>query len=192
MDFSTFQSLAAYLQDSPGLVNTGPGFVRLKMAHVRTGPELDKSLPVLGNPWESWNSNFCQYGFWRQCKLEYYFSACSSLFSLPKYRYICILLAFNLTFRSKAAHKDEWDLPSSCSPRSSPVLHSDYKRSVPLLIIFRPYFIWERKIFESNRFFYKICQAPNLFLILRVLPIEFNSHKFSFVRFVYVEIFGLF
>ena len=27
---------------------------------------------------------------------------------------------------------------------------------------------------------------------LRVLPIEFNSHKFSFVRFVFVEISGLF
>ena len=26
------------------------------------------------------------------------------------------------------------------------------------LIIFRPYFIWERKIFKSNGFFYKICQ----------------------------------
>ena len=45
-----FQSLAAYLQDSPGLVKTGPGLVRLKVAHVRTGPELDRSLPVLGSP----------------------------------------------------------------------------------------------------------------------------------------------
>ena len=27
-------------------------------------------------------------------------------------------------------------------------------------IIFRPYFIWERKIFKSNVFFYKIFQAP--------------------------------
>ena len=41
-------------------------------------------------------------------------------------------------------------------------------------------------------FFHKICQAPNLSLTLRVLPIEFNSHKFSFVRFVFVEISGLF
>ena len=27
-----------------------PGLARLKVAHVRTKPELDKSLPVLGNP----------------------------------------------------------------------------------------------------------------------------------------------
>ena len=59
------QSLAV-LEKSPGLVRTGPGLVRLKVAHVRTGPELDKSLPVLGNPWQSWNSNFCQYGYCRK------------------------------------------------------------------------------------------------------------------------------
>ena len=27
-------------------------------------------------------------------------------------------------------------------------------------------------------FFHKICQAPNLYLTLRVLPIEFNSQKY--------------
>ena len=53
------QSLAV-LEKSPRLVSTGPGLVRLKVAHARTAPELDKSLPVLGNPWQSWNSNFCQ------------------------------------------------------------------------------------------------------------------------------------
>ena len=41
-------------------------------------------------------------------------------------------------------------------------------------------------------FFNKICQAPNLYLTLRLLPKEFNSHKFSFVRFVVGEISGLF
>ena len=41
-------------------------------------------------------------------------------------------------------------------------------------------------------FFYKICQAPNLYSTSRVLPIEFNYHKFSFVRYVFVEIFGVF
>ena len=30
------------------MVRTGPGLVRLKVALVRTGPELDKSLPSLG------------------------------------------------------------------------------------------------------------------------------------------------
>ena len=43
-----------------------------------------------------------------------------------------------------------------------------------------------------KRFFYKICQAPHLYLTLRVLPIEFNSFKFSFVRYVFVETFGVF
>ena len=59
-------------------------------------------------------------------------------------------------------------------------------------IIFCPYFIWERKIFKSNGFFYKICHAPSLYSTLRVLPKEFNSHKLSFVRFVFVEISGFF
>ena len=48
------------------------------------------------------------------------------------------------------------------------------------------------KYLNQTVFFYKICQAPNLYLTLRVLPIEFNSHKFSFVRFVFVEISGFF
>ena len=53
--------------------------------------------------------------------------------------------------------------------------------------IFRPYFIWERKIFKSKGFLHKIWQASNLYLTLRVLPIKFNSYKVSFIRFVFVE-----
>ena len=47
---------------------------------------------------------------------------------------------------------------------------------------------------NSNQmgFFYKICLAPYLYLNLRVLPKEINSHKINFVRFVFMEIFGLF
>ena len=64
------------------------------------------------------------------------------------------------------------------------------------LIIFRPYFIWERKIFKSNGFFFFffLQNLPRfyLYLNLRVLPIEFNPHKFSFVRYVFVEIFEVF
>ena len=61
------------------------------------------------------------------------------------------------------------------------------------VIIFRPYFIWERKIFKSNGFFF-LQNLPRfyLYLNLRVLPIEFNPHKFSFVRYVFVEIFEVF
>ena len=66
-------------------------------------------------------------------------------------------------------------------------------------IIFRPYFIWERKIFKSNGFFFFfffffLQNLPRfyLYLNLRVLPIEFNPHKFSFVRYVFVEIFEVF
>ena len=57
---------------------------------------------------------------------------------------------------------------------------------------FPPIFHMGKKIFNSNVFFYKICQAPNLYLTSRVLPIEFNSQKISFVRFVFVEFSGLF
>ena len=64
-------------------------------------------------------------------------------------------------------------------------------------VIFRPYFIWERKIFKSNGFFFFFFFIQNLprfylYLNLRVLPIEFNPHKFSFVRYVFVEIFEVF
>ena len=52
--------------------------------------------------------------------------------------------------------------------------------------------IWERKIFKSNGFFLQ--NLPRIYLCstLRVLPIEFNSHKISFVRYVFEEIFGVF
>ena len=50
----------------------------------------------------------------------------------------------------------------------------------------------ERKIFKSNGSFYKICQAPNLYLNWKVAPAGFTSQKFSFVWYVFEEIFGLF
>ena len=39
--------MALYLQDSPGLARTGPGLVRLKVAHVRTCPELTSPRETL-------------------------------------------------------------------------------------------------------------------------------------------------
>ena len=61
------------------------------------------------------------------------------------------------------------------------------------IFYFPPIFhIWERKIFKSNGFFLQNLPRIYLCLTLRVLPIEFNSHKFSFVRYVFVEIFGVF
>ena len=46
------------------------------------------------------------------------------------------------------------------------------------LVIFRPYFIWERKIFKSNGFFfYKICQAPNLCLTLCLRNMKKYIHR---------------
>ena len=62
-----------------------------------------------------------------------------------------------------------------------------YTTKKVIRFISRPYFIWERKIFKSNAFCYKICQAPNLILTSRVLPIEFSSRKFSFVRYVFKD-----
>ena len=67
----------------------------------------------------------------------------------------------------KKHHVDRW-------VKAIPVWQGCYKN----VFTFRPYSIWERKVFKSNGFCYKICQAPNLNSILRVLPIEFNSHKF--------------
>ena len=60
-------------------------------------------------------------------------------------------------------------------------------------IILCPYSIWEKKILQSNGFLLnKICQAPNLYSNWRVSPTEFNSHKFGFVRYVFVKTFGNF
>ena len=67
------------------------------------------------------------------------------------------------------------------------------KRARSRFFIFSPYFIWERKIIKSNVFFSYFGQAPNyLYSTLRVLPIEFNAHKFSFVRYVFVVVSELF
>ena len=46
------------------------------------------------------------------------------------------------------------------------------------------------KYLNQTGFFHKICQAPNLFNFkYKRLPIKFNSHKFSFERYVFVEFF---
>ena len=61
------------------------------------------------------------------------------------------------------------------------------------LFIFRPYFIHGKgKYLNQTGFFLQNFPRIYLCLTLRVLPIEFNSHKFSFVRYVFVEIFGVF
>ena len=85
-------------------------------------------------------------------------------------------------------------LMSSLQKMSSLCIHlRKIKYKQEKIIIFRPYFIWERKIFKSNGFFF-LQNLPRfyLYLNLRVLPIEFNPHKFSFVRYVFVEIFEVF
>ena len=47
---------------------------------------------------------------------------------------------------------------------------------------------------QTGFFFFFLQNLPRfyLYLNLRVLPIEFNPHKFSFVRYVFVEIFEVF
>ena len=50
----------------------------------------------------------------------------------------------------------------------------------------------KRKYANQQRFLYKICYVPSLYSNWRVSPIEFNSYKVSFVRYEFVEIFGLF
>ena len=59
------------------------------------------------------------------------------------------------------------------------------------LIIFRPYFIWERKIFKSNGFFLQNLPRIIVYVIWRSTFTEFNWHKFSSMRYVFVKIFGL-
>ena len=58
--------------------------------------------------------------------------------------------------------------------------------------IFRPYFIWERKIFKSNGFFLQNLPRIIVYVIWRSTFTEFNWHKFSSMRYVFVKIFGLF
>ena len=45
---------------------------------------------------------------------------------------------------------------------------------------------------QTGFFFLQNLPRFYLYLNLRVLPIEFNPHKFSFVRYVFVEIFEVF
>ena len=87
-----FQSLAAYFQDSPGLVRTGPGLVRLKVAHENTRPELDQSLPILGSLGiQIFVSTGCEkeglrkvysYGNFGPEKLKFYFQNLNKIVSL--------------------------------------------------------------------------------------------------------------
>ena len=48
------------------------------------------------------------------------------------------------------------------------------------------------KYLNQTGFFLQNLPRFYLYLNLRVLPIEFNPHKFSFVRYVFVEIFEVF
>ena len=58
-------------------------------------------------------------------------------------------------------------------------------------VIFRPYFIWERKIFKSNGFFLQNLPRIIVHVMWRSTFTEFNWHKFSSMRYVFVKIFGL-
>ena len=55
---------------------------------------------------------------------------------------------------------------------------------MPNPLLFSAHISYGKRKYLNQSFFYKIRQAPNLYLTLRVFPIEINSHKFSFVRFV--------
>ena len=77
--------------------------------------------------------------------------------------------------------------------RSSDQNQQRSRNDIILIIIFRPYFIWERKIFKSNGFFF-LQNLPRIivYVIWRSTFTEFNWHKFSSMRYVFVKIFGLF
>ena len=74
-------------------------------------------------------------------------------------------------------------------------MHSSYEQFVfkNIEFLFSAHISYGKgKYFNQTGFFHKIFQAPNSYVTLRVLPIEFNSHNFNFVRLVFVEISGLF
>ena len=78
------------------------------------------------------------------------------------------------------------------TPRGSTIFELSHLLSfcdkIYAALLFSAYILNEKgKYLKQTVFFiHKICQAPNLYLPLRVLPIAFNSHKFSFVQFVCV------
>ena len=72
------------------------------------------------------------------------------------------------------------------------ITKTNYLQRIQLLLFSAHMSYGKGKYLNQTVFYYKICLAPNLYLTLRVLPIEFNSHKFSFVRYVFVEVFGYF
>ena len=80
-----------------------------------------------------------------------------------------------------------------CTASQQPAGNKNVRRlHLEWIFIFPHISYGKGKYLNQTVFFNKICQAPNLYLTLRVLPIEFNSQKFSFVRFVFVDISELF
>ena len=61
------------------------------------------------------------------------------------------------------------------------------------ILLFSPHISYGKgKYLNQTGFFLQNLPRFYLYLNLRVLPIEFNPHKFSFVRYVFVEIFEVF
>ena len=68
---------------------------------------------------------------------------------------------------------------------------------LPVLLLFSAHISYGKGKYLNQTgffFFFFLQNLPRfyLYLNLRVLPIEFNPHKFSFVRYVFVEIFEVF
>ena len=63
-----------------------------------------------------------------------------------------------------------------------------------LILLFSAHISYGKGKYLNQTGFFFLQNLPRfyLYLNLRVLPIEFNPHKFSFVRYVFVEIFEVF
>ena len=73
---------------------------------------------------------------------------------------------------------------------------STFSCVMPMFLLFSAHISYGKGKYlnQTGFFFFFLQNLPRfyLYLNLRVLPIEFNPHKFSFVRYVFVEIFEVF
>ena len=69
-----------------------------------------------------------------------------------------------------------------------------FKHFYAIFVFFSAHISYGKGKYLNQTGFFFLQNLPRfyLYLNLRVLPIEFNRHKFSFVRYVFIEIFEVF
>ena len=109
------------------------------------------------------------------------------------------LLRYNISFKFYPSHGSFFTANTFQEAVCSPVRVDNFsigqRRLKNVKLLFSAHISYGKgKYLNQTGFFFFLQNLPRfyLYLNLRVLPIEFNPHKFSFVRYVFVEIFEVF